>query len=108
MGELALDYGMGGPAELLGAAGIPRDGFGTLARAGLRLTPGRWRLHLRSDDGVRLYLDGELLHDDWTHHAPRTATIDLRVERARSLPLRIEHFELDGYAVLSLEVEELD
>ncbi len=108
MGELALDYGMGGPAELLGAEGIPRDGFGTLARGGLRLPPGRWRLHLRSDDGVRLYLDGELLHDDWTHHAPRTATIDLRVERARSLPLRIEHFELDGYAVLSLEVEELD
>jgi len=106
--ELDLRYGNGGANELFGTEGLPSDHFGTLARAGLRLPAGKWRLHLRSDDGVRLYLDGERKIDDWTWHAPRDATLDLRLTRAQSVPIRIEHFELDGYAWLSLEVEQLD
>lgn len=106
--ELQLAMGSGSIHDLLGGAGLPADQFGILARAGLRLSRGKWRIKIRSDDGMRFYLDGELKLEDWTHHASKEAVFEIRLAQPQSLPLRIEYFELDGAAHLSLEVEKVE
>ena len=80
------------------ADGVPPDHFATVAEGTLTVPPGRYRLDLTSDDGVRVWLDGTLIHNDWTYHPPRLAELDL--ELGGSHTLRIEHFEIEGYATL--------
>ena len=85
------------------AEGVPADRFATVAEGTLEAPEGQYILELTSDDGVRLWLDDKLLHEDWTHHAPRTEA--LRVTLGGRHKLRIEHFEIDGYAALKLELK---
>ncbi len=111
---LALDFGHGGPSEADGvgaaaaAASLPGDRFGTLASASIPLTAGRWRLTTRSDDGIRVWLDGEVVIDDWTWHAPRDHTHEFTIDADRAADIRVEHFELDGYAVLEVGLEPVE
>lgn len=108
--SLTLPFAMGGPSELaaasaeLRAAALPAERFGTLATARLAFPAGRWTIATRSDDGLRVSADGELLIDDWTWHAPKELAAELVLDVARVVELRVEHFELDGYALLTLEV----
>ena len=46
--------------------------------------------------------------DDWTWHAPRRAEALLERTADGWLTLRAEHFELDGFAVLSVALEPAD
>ncbi|MCB9915888.1 MAG: right-handed parallel beta-helix repeat-containing protein [Planctomycetes bacterium] len=109
LAELALDYAMGGPRDLgLDVADdVGREHFGTSARARVALAPGRYALTVTSDDGVRVWVGERLLVDDWSWHAPRTETREFDVEEAGEVELAVEHFELDGYAVLRLALEPL-
>ncbi len=106
---LDLPFGMQGPSALAAkgrpfAPGLPRDHFGTVADGVLRLAPGSYQLVVTSDDGVRVELGGERLVDDWTHHAPRTVVKAFQVDEDKPLPLHVEHFELDGFAVLRVTI----
>jgi parallel beta-helix repeat protein len=106
---LNLAYGMKGPDDLDPfsgrAAHLPRDRFGAMAETRLPLPAGRWRIVTRSDDGIRVWLDGQIVIDDWTWHAPRTHEHEIEITEPRDVAIRVEHFELDGYAVLSLDIE---
>jgi alpha-L-fucosidase len=76
---------MAGPSALAAwsdapsASPLPADRFGTLAETTLTFPSGRWSLRTLSDDGIRLWADGELLIDDWTHHTAtrHQAALDL-------------------------------
>ncbi len=107
--RLDLPFGMKGPSDLKTQGhsfprGIPHDRFGTVADAVVRLAPGSYELVVTSDDGVRVKLGEEMLVDDWTHHAPRTVVKGFRVDEEKDLPLHVEHFELDGFAVLRVAI----
>lgn len=109
LSHLQLGFGAEGPAALLGltgeaAAALGADHFGVEARCAIDLPAGSYALDLVSDDGVAVYLDGELLFEDWTHHAPSSERVEFRVESARVVELRIEHFELTGHAELRAEL----
>jgi hypothetical protein len=109
---LSLVFGMGGPADLLSLSGGSDrgpgpDSFGTRARTELHFAPGRWKVRTRSDDGIRVWIDDELLIDDWTWHAPREHDAEFRVDGPEAREVRVEHFELDGYAVLEVGFEAL-
>jgi hypothetical protein len=112
--ELRLVYASGGPSQLeLGevvrGAALPADRFGTIATTRVALPPGRYAVRTRSDDGIRVRVDGETVIDDWTWHAPREHVHELTIEGAvRTVELRVEHFELDGYAVLEVAIEAAD
>lgn len=114
VGELDLAFGLGGPSQLdvghagLAAAGLPEERFGTLAESELSLPAGRWELRVTSDDGVRVRADGEVVLEDWTWHGPRTESAFLELDGARTVRLEVEHFELDGYAVLKVELRRAD
>ena len=98
---LDLPFGSGGPEDLESTA----DHFGTIATATVHVPAGVWRIRTTSDDGIRVWLDDDLVIDDWTWHPPKMHTYELELAEGRQITFRVEHFELDGYAILSLELE---
>lgn len=105
---LDLAYAMGGPSELEVAsdvvldAALPSDHFGTIAETTLSVPAGTWKVRTVSDDGIRLWIDGKLLIDDWTWHAPTVHEAHFSVSIQKTVTVRVEHFELDGLAVLEV------
>lgn len=112
--DLKLNFHHAGPSQLAAApqhvrdADLPRDRFGTIATTQLTFPAGRWRVRTVSDDGIRVWLDEALVIDDWTWHAPKEHQHEFEVVEEREIAIRVEHFELDGYAVLSLEIERIE
>lgn len=56
----------------------------------------------RSDDGVRLWVNGRLIINDWTLHAPADNRGQIRLEAERWYPIVLEYFEQTGYAQMEL------
>lgn len=84
------------------AEGVQADKFATLGTCDFSIAPGNYRLFVTSDDGVRVYLDGKLLLDDWRVHEPDSHTIPLTLGGKHHL--RVEHFENGGFGCLSLRL----
>jgi parallel beta-helix repeat protein len=109
--HLDFRYGSAGPSQLpdvpdeVRKADLPRDGFGTIARTTLTFPAGRWRIRTVSDDGIRVWLDDDVVIDDWTWHAPKEHAHEFELDEQREIAIRVEHFELDGYAILTLDIE---
>ncbi|MCH7904001.1 MAG: right-handed parallel beta-helix repeat-containing protein [Armatimonadetes bacterium] len=94
-----LAYAWGGsPGE-----GVTGNAFLTLAEGSFEIQPGDYILELTSDDGVRVFVDGKVVHEDWTWHGPKSARISLSLGGKHTI--RIEHFELDGYSTLKCELK---
>jgi|CXWL01.1.fsa_nt_gi phage tail-like protein len=55
-----------------------------------------------SDDGVRLWVNGRLLIDNWTDHPPTTDAGQLKLEAGRWYPLVLEYYEKGGDATITL------
>ena len=88
------------------APDVPGDYFATGAVGTVEVPAGRYILDLTSDDGVRVWVDGTLVHDDWTYHAPRQELIEL--ELGGQHEIRIDHFEINGYATLIANLQRVD
>ncbi|MCH8250823.1 MAG: right-handed parallel beta-helix repeat-containing protein [Planctomycetes bacterium] len=97
--DLDLRFGHRGPAD-----GLPGDYFATVAKTELRLPAGKWRIKTVSDDGVRVFIDGQEVLTNWTWHGPTPdeAVVDLT---PGTHTIRVEHFEIDGYAQLRFIIE---
>jgi hypothetical protein len=93
--RLAFPWGGQGPTAAV------RDYFATVATAEIRLPAGRYRIRTVSDDGIRVRVDGAPVIEDWTWHPPRSNETVVRLE-AGTHRIRVEHFEIDGYAQLEL------
>ena len=79
--------------------GVGADHFGTLATSEFLCATGTWHLATVSDDGIRVWVDGKLVIDDWTHHGPTPHDADLDLAAGKHA-IRVEHFEIDGWAAL--------
>ena len=93
-----FDWGMSNPAP-----GVPADDFSV--RWIGKLVPtmsGKYRFGAIADDGVRIYLDGKLIAEDWTQHAPRTVTAEVELQAGKSYDLKMEYFESKIGAVAKL------
>jgi beta-glucosidase len=96
--EVSFDWGMMSPAP-----GIPADDFS--ARWTGKLVPtitGKYRFGAIVDDGVRVYLDGKLIVEDWTDHAPATVTGEVMLEAGKSYDIKMEYYESKIGAVARL------
>ncbi len=80
------------------------DRFATVSEAKGTFPPGRYRIHVTSDDGVRVLVDGKVVIEDWTWHGPKDADVDVELT-AGEHALRVEHFELDGHATLRVRLD---
>lgn len=107
---LHMVYGHGGPGDQPWAGErrvrLPgSDRFGMIATARLVLPPGRWTFATRSDDGVRVIVNGQTVIENWTWHGPTRDTGLYEQPAEGPVEVVVEHFEIDGYAVLELEIE---
>ena len=96
-----FDWGAGAPA-----AGLPADNFSVRWTRDVSLTAGTYRFYAQVDDGVRLWVDGALVIDEWrdglTSHAA-DLTLSDGVHR-----LRVEYYEHEGDALVQLAWERPD
>ncbi|MBX3391289.1 MAG: right-handed parallel beta-helix repeat-containing protein [Phycisphaeraceae bacterium] len=111
-GPLNLPFGSGGPRNLnldrkVGESGIGSDRFGTVASTRISLAPGKWRFWTLSDDGVRVTVNDTVVIENWTWHAPTRDAGEFVMEREGQVTIRVEHFEIDGYSVLELGIEQV-
>jgi parallel beta-helix repeat protein len=86
---------------------VPADHFAVVATTKVNLPKGRWRFVTVSDDGVRLFVDGKPVLANWTWHGPTRDEAVIEVE-AGEHEVRIEYFEIDGYAQLQFTIEPPD
>lgn len=99
--EIDFDWGRGHIA-----VGLPEDNFSARWRRDVDLRPGVYRFEARADDGVRVYLDGKLIIDEW--HAS-DGDEAYRVEKSLSgeHDLRVDYYEREGTARVSLSWERI-
>lgn len=81
----------------------PSDRFATVASGAVEVPRGRYVLSVTSDDGVRVWVDDKLVIDNWTWHSPTTDRAEVELDGKHRL--RVEHFELDGFATLKVDLQ---
>jgi beta-glucosidase len=90
--QVNFDWSRGRPAPQ-----INEDGFSARWTGKFRpLESGTYELGATADDGVRLFLDGQLLVDGWKGNQAsqiRTLMKEVKLEAGRAYDIRIEYFE---------------
>jgi predicted phage baseplate assembly protein len=96
--QLNFDWGSGSPDPA-----IPPDAF-SARWTGLVKPPatGAFTFYTRSDDGVRLWVDDQLIIDHWTDHGETEDNGTIQLEGGRLYSIRLEYYERAGSAVIKL------
>lgn len=97
--ENAINYNWwdGSPAP-----GISKDNFSVRWTRRAEFADGVYRFAATMDDGMRVYLDGKLIIDDWAFSATHTVSKDVAVS-AGVHQIVVEYFDGGGQAVASFE-----
>jgi YVTN family beta-propeller protein len=93
------DWATGAPAT-----GLPVDNFSVRwsGHVGI-LADGNYTFQTTSDDGVRLWVNGSLVVDNWTTHAPVTnSSPAIMLKAGFFYDIKLEYFESQGGAVAKL------
>jgi hypothetical protein len=96
--DLNYDWGSGSPDSRIRA-----DGFSARWTRYLDLTPGSYRFTSTSDDGMRVWLDSELIVNEWSDHASKTVYADRNVGEGHHYVV-VEFYENSGGAVARLSI----
>jgi parallel beta helix pectate lyase-like protein/PA14 domain-containing protein len=83
------------------------DHFGLYATGKLELDEGgRFLLGARSDDGLRVTVDGEVVLESWIWKPAREEVVEIELDPGTHA-LVLEYFQIDGPAVLQLSLDPL-
>lgn len=63
-------------------------------------TSSEYRFYVSSDDGARLYLNGERIIDDWERHSEKLNVYTAHLEAGRAYKVVLEYMEVVGSATL--------
>jgi PKD repeat protein/uncharacterized protein YraI len=97
-----FDWGTGAPA-----AGMSADDFSVRWSRAVSFSGGTYRFYAQADDGVRVWVDGALVIDQWHDSAPTTYSADVYLtDGTRSL--KMEYYEHTGNALAQLAWERLE
>jgi LysM repeat protein len=91
----AIDFNWGNRSP---ASGVTADYFSARWTGDFQFVGGRYRFTARTDDGVRIWLDGTLILDQWHDHPVTTYAVDWQVP-AGTHQVRVEYYENRGDAV---------
>jgi hypothetical protein len=83
------------------APGLPSDNFSVRWTRPLEFEAGVYRFHATVDDGVRLFVDGAFLINEWRDGSRREFTADYALA-AGSHALRVEFYEATGDALINV------
>lgn len=89
-------WGTGSPS-----ARVPVNRFSARWVRNIDVIPGAYQFTVTSDDGVRLWVDGELILDQWMIQAAETFTVDKYLTEGVH-EVRLEYFENTGLARIEL------
>ncbi len=92
--EINFDWGEGAPADWM-----PSDAFSAQWTRQVNFAPGYYRLNVRADDGVRVWLDDALVMDYWHPQEGQWRYLD-GVYLSGLHTLRVEYFERTGSAYI--------
>lgn len=92
-----VDFSWGRNAPM---SGLPADNFSVRWTRNLDLAPGRYRFTTSTDDGVRLWVNGHLLIDQWRDQA--TSTYNGEIWVSGSVPVKLEYYDARDYALINL------
>lgn len=107
--RLDLPFANGGPSRISEKLSITdRDRFGLLASTTIALPRGQWKLTTRSDDGIRVKINGEQVIERWDIHAPTPDDAVFTVNDGTPTRIEVEYFENDGYATLELDLQPIE
>ncbi|HEY6825375.1 MAG TPA: right-handed parallel beta-helix repeat-containing protein [Gemmatimonadaceae bacterium] len=81
--------------------GVPAAKWAAVATTTFVLDSGTYTLRTISDDGIRVWLDGRLVIDDWTPHESRVDSAPIGPGRHA---LRVEYYQVDGWTEFRVEV----
>lgn len=96
--NLYFNWGKGGPG-----AGIGNDNFSARWTKSLSVPRSNYyQIYARSDDGVRVWLDGQLVIDAWSIHAAKTYTSDWIWLSDSFHTLQVEYYENTGDAFINV------
>ncbi len=82
---------------------LPEDGF-SIRWEGRLMVPqdGQYAFYTAADDGVRLYVNDQLVIDDWNAHGVEIHSGKIELKKGQQVPLRFEYFENIGGAEVKL------
>ncbi len=94
-----FDWGTNRPA-----IGVPADNFSVRWTGTLTVpTSGTYRFQTRSDDGVRLWVNGTQVINNWTDHSPTNNTTgNISLTAGQRVAVVLEYYERGGGAVMQL------
>lgn len=87
-----FNWGFGSPA-----AEVPVDRFSARWTSTPNLAPGRYRFTATTDDGVRVFVNNQLIIDSWFDRPATTVTAEYTAPGG-ALPIRVEYYENTGLA----------
>ena len=95
---IAFDWGTRSPAPE-----IRPDSFSVRWTGRLLTTrPGKYRFTTLADDGVRLWIGGKRILEDWRQHAPEYHSVAVELPGQTALDFRFEFYEAIGGASVRL------
>ncbi len=99
--SIDFDWGGGSPDPIINI-----DHFVAVWTKAQDFTDGTYRFTVRGDDGMRLYIDNQLVIDKWIDQGATTYTAD-RALTAGSHNLRIEYYENAGGALMEFSFAQI-
>jgi PKD repeat protein/uncharacterized protein YraI len=85
----------------------PADDFSVRWSRGLSFSAGTYRFYTRVDDGTRLWVDDNLVIDEWHDSAPTTYSYEIYLTEGWH-NVRMEYYERSGSALAQLAWERLE
>ncbi|MCB0209578.1 MAG: PKD domain-containing protein [Anaerolineae bacterium] len=99
---ISFDWGLGSPDSRL-----PTDYFSARWTRTVNFSAGTYRFYSRTDDGVRVWVDGALFINQWRQQSPTTYAADIYLSEGDH-NIRMEYNELTGGAVALLSWQRTD
>lgn len=100
--NINFEWGVGSPAWNV----VASDQFSVRWTRTMAFEPGRYRFTVIVDDGVRLWINGQLLVNQWQDSNAGTYFVEVDLPGG-SIPLQMEYYENLGGAVARLSWEKL-
>ena len=95
-----FDWSSGSPADA-----VPANNFSARWTKSLHLAEaGAYKFTITSDDGARLFVDGQRVLDKWNFQSRTTQHCQLAARRRAQHQIVLEYFEASGDAVAKLEL----
>ena len=99
--SINFDWGTGSPAP-----NIPSDYFSVRWTRSLTFDGGMYRFSLRVDDGAKVWLDSQVVIDEWHSASPTTYIKDINVSAGAHV-VRVEYFEGVGTALINFNIDKI-